>query len=301
MLTAGKDDRVFVADPVEGSMTFGNGIRGRMLPVGSNNIVVDVYRVVPGARGNVGPAEIALCETMGDIVSVTNLLPATGGRDAETIDEIIRRAPSVLTSRDRAVTRSDFEVIAAEASGEVARAACSGEMGEDGEVEVVVLPQRRPGEAIPDPFLSAGLRDHVSTYLKRRCLINVNPVVRLAEFMPVDLSVSLRLRPNANIVHVREAAEAWVRRFLDPYQGGLDNEGWPFRGTLYAQDFARLVTDLPEVRHVGEVRLYDQSAADSDAARPGWEEGEGTTELQLLEHDLFVLGRVRIQTEDRGL
>jgi hypothetical protein len=301
LLTAGKDDRVFVVDAVEGSLTFGNGIRGRMLPVGSNNLVVDVYRVVPGARGNIAPGEVALCESLGDVVSVSNLLPATGGRDAESIDEIIRRAPSVLTSRDRAVTSSDFEVIAGEASGEVARAACSGEMGADGQVEVVVLPQRRPGEAIPDPFLSAGLRDHVSTYLKRRCLINVSPAVRLARFMPIDVSITLRLRPNANIVHVREAARVWVRRFLDPYSGGLDGEGWPFNGTLYAQDFARMVSALQEVRHVGEVSLYDQSAADEDAGRPGWEEGEGTAELQLLEHDLFVLGRVRIQTEDRGL
>jgi hypothetical protein len=301
MLTAGKDDRVFVVDPVEGMLTFGNGIRGRMLPVGSNNVVVDVYRVVPGARGNIGPGEITLCESLGDVVSITNLLPATGGRDAETIDEIIRRAPSVLTSRDRAVTRSDFEVIAGEASGEVARAACSGEMGEDGQVEVVVLPQRRPGEAIPDPFLSAGLRDHVASYLKRRCLINVNPAVRLARFMPIDVGIVLRLRPNANIVHVREAAEAWVRSFLDPYHGGLDQEGWPFHGTLYAQDFARMVTDLQEVRHVAEVQLFDQTDADADSGRPGWEEGEGTAELQLQLQDLFVLGRVRVQTENRGL
>ena len=40
-----------------------------------------------------------------------------------TPEEIVRRAPSILTSRDRAVTRADFEIIAMEASGEVARAA----------------------------------------------------------------------------------------------------------------------------------------------------------------------------------
>ncbi len=300
MLTAGKDDRVFVVDPVDGTLTFGNGIRGRMLPVGSNNILVDVYRVVPGSRGNVGPNEVVLCETLSDVAEVTNLLPATGGRDAESIDEIIRRAPSVLTSRDRAVTRSDFEVIATEASGEVARAACSGELGEDGQVDIVVLPRRRAGEAVPDPFLSAGLRDHVSTYLKRRCLINVSPVVQLAKFMPVDVNVVLRLRSNANIVHVREGAEAWVRGFLDPYSGGLDREGWPFQGTLYAQDFARMVSDIPEVRHVVEVRLFDLSDS-SDRAVPGWEEGEGSAELQLLEQDLFDVRRIRIQTEDLGL
>jgi hypothetical protein len=300
MLTASKDDRVFVVDPVEGTLTFGNGIRGRMTPVGSNNILVDLYRVVPGSRGNIGPNEVVNCETLGDVVQVTNVLPASGGRDAETIEEIVRRAPTVLTSRDRAVTASDFEVIAAQSSGEVARAACSGEMGPDGEVEVVILPHRRQGEAIPDPFLSAGLRDHVSSYLQRRCLINVNPAVRLARFLPIDLSLTLRLRPNANVIHVRELAELWVRAFLDPYEGGLDREGWVFGGTLYAQDFARMVSDISEVRHVSDVRLYDVSGEDVERSIPGWEKGEGEGELMLTEHDLFVVNRVRIQVEDRS-
>lgn len=300
LLTAGKDDQVFVVDPVDGTLTFGNGIRGRMLPVGSNNVLVDTYRMVPGNRGNLGPGEIVVCESLGDAVEVTNLLPSVGGRDAESLDEIVRRAPSVLTSRDRAVTQRDFEIIAREASGEIARAACPGRMDEDGKVEVVILPGRRDNERVPDPFLSAGLRDHVSRYLKRRCLINVDPVVRLAEFMPIDVSVTVRLRPNANIVQVREQAEAWVLRFLDPYSGGLDGEGWPFGGTLYAQDFARMVTDIPEVRHVVEVQLYDMTGVDLRRAVPGWEEGEGDSELVLGAHDLYVVRRVRITT-DEGL
>jgi hypothetical protein len=143
------------------------------------------------------------------------------------------------------------------------------------------------------------LRDHVSRYLKRRCLVNVDPVVRLATFLPIDVSVELRLRPTANSVQVREAAEKWVRRFLDPYAGGLDGEGWPFKGTLYAADFARLVGDLPEVRHVVQVALYDMSKADP-RAEPGWNEGDGAPSLVLGEHDLFVVRRVRVRTEELG-
>ena len=298
LLTAGKDDRVFVVDPVEGTLTFGNGIRGRMLPVGSNNIHVEFYRVVPGSTGNVAPNQIVVSETMADSVDVVNLLPATGGRDAETIEEIVRRAPSLLTSRDRAVTRTDFEIIAREASSEVSRAACTGNMGADGEVEVIILPGRREGEQIPDAFLAMGLRDHVQAYLKRRSLINVEPVVRLAQFMAIDVSVTLRLRPNANVIQVREAASVWVHRFLDAYVGGLDADGWPFGGTLYAQDFARLVSDVPEVRHVVDVQLYDMSAPEKARSAPGWEEGQGTRELVLTDHDLFVVRRVRVRTED---
>lgn len=300
LLTAGKDDRLFVVDPVEGTLTFGNGIRGRMLPVGSNNVVVDIYRVVPGSQGNIGAGAICLCEDAGDAVRVRNLLPAVGGRDAETVEEIVRRAPSLLTSRNRAVTRSDFEVIAREASGEVARAFCGGDMAEDGSVEVVILPRRRGGEEVPDPFLSVGLRDHVQAWLKRRCLINVEPRVRLAAFRPIDVSLTLRLRPNAAILAVREQAVAWVRRFLDPYAGGFDGDGWPFGGTLYAQDLARLVADLPDVRHVASVDLYDMSEPGRERAGPGWEQGEGTDVLVQVHHDLFVVRRIRVVAEEQG-
>jgi len=299
ILTATKDDRVFVVDPVDGRLTFGNGIRGRMLPVGSFNIAVEVYHTVPGGDGNVRPGAVSIVEGYGDVAGVTNLLPATGGRNAESIDEIIRRAPSILTSRDRAVTRADFEVIAKEASGEVARAACDGRMGEDGVVGVIILPQRHEDERVPDPFLSAGLKEHVQRYLSRRCLVNVAPEVRLATFRQVDVSLMLRLRPNVNILGVRARAQRWVEDFLDPYIGGIDSAGWPFCGTLYAQDLARLVSDIPEVRHVSDVQLFniDETRV---GAPPGWEEGSGSDTLVLDDRDLFVIRNVRILSEDGG-
>lgn len=300
LLTAGKDDRIFVIDAVDGTLTFGNGIRGRMLPVGSSNIVIDTYRYVPGSKGNVAAREISLVEGVADSVRCENLLPASGGRDAETIDEILRRAPSLLTSRDRAVTRHDFAVIATEASGEVARASCEGNIGPDGKVEVVILPRRREGEKFPDAMLATGLRDNVQRHLKQRSLINVIPVVRLSEFMHIDVSVTVRLRPNANTLAVREAAARWIDRFLDPYEGGLDNTGWPFQATLYAQDFGRLVSDIPEVRHVVHVALFEMTAEKRRRQTAGWEEGEGTDRLFLTAHDLFAVRRVRVKVEELG-
>jgi len=297
IVTASKDDRVFVVDPVDGTLTFGNGIRGKMLPVGDYNIAVEVYHTVPGEVGNVPPGDVVVAEGFGDLVAVHNVLPATGGRNAESIAEIITRAPSILTSRDRAVTRLDFEVIAREASAEVSRAACDGRMGKDGEVGVVILPNRREGERIPDSFLAAGLKDHVQRYLARRCLVNVQPVVRLATFQEVDVSISLRLRPNANIIQARGKAGAWVTKFLDPYLGGLDGKGWPFSGTLYAQDFGRMVSDIPEVRHVVTVQLYEIPEGKSDSI-PAWEEGQGVSTLVLDKADLFILRKVRVTTEE---
>ncbi|MEQ1565754.1 MAG: baseplate J/gp47 family protein [Myxococcota bacterium] len=297
LLTASKDDRVFTVDAVDGTLTFGNGIRGKIVPVGSYNIAVELYHVVPGDAGNVGARRVSVCEAFNDMVEVGNVLPANGGLNAESIDDILRRAPSVLASRDRAVTRADFEIIAREASGEVARAACDGSISNDGEVEVVILPHRMENELIPDPFLATGLKEHVQKYLAKRCLVNVQPKVRLATFLPVDVSISVRLRPNANFVLVREHARAWVRRFLDPYAGGLDAQGWPFRATLFAQDFGRMVSDLTEVRHVVDVQVYLVPTGDREAI-PGWERGEGQQVVALDTHDLFVLRHVRVVSEE---
>jgi predicted phage baseplate assembly protein len=294
---ASKDDRVFVVDPVDGTLLFGNGLRGRILPIGSFNVVVESYHTVPGAPGNVAAGTIVLPEGYADLVDVVNVMVANGGRNAESIEEIIRRAPSILTSRDRAVTRQDFEIIAREASSEVARAACIGTVGADGGIEVVILPRRREDEEVPDPFLAAGLKEHVQQWLARRCLVNVRPKVRLAVFQPVDVSIDVRLRPNANQVQVRDEVHRWVRRFLDPYAGGLDGEGWPFGATLYAQDFGRLVTDIPEVRHVVEVRLYplDDLFGAEITAPPGWETSPGDLVLPLVNTDLLRVREVRVR------
>ena len=127
--------------------------------------------------------------------------------------------------------------------------------------------------------------------------MNVRPRVRLALFQPVDVSIDVRLRPNANQVQVRDDVHRWVRRFLDPYAGGLDGQGWPFGATLYAQDFGRLVTDIPEVRHVVEVRLYplDRLFQGDVSAPPGWETSPGDLVLPLVSADLLRVREVRVR------
>ena len=106
-----------------------------------------------------------------------------------------------------------------------------------------------------------------------------------------------RLRPNSDMISIREQAEAWVENFLDPYTGGLDGSGWPFGGTLYSQDLARMVSDITDVRHVTQVSLFDMSQ-DDPRSNPGWETRLGDGELVLEQHDLYVVRRMRIRIEE---
>ena len=67
------------------------------------------YRVGNGARGNVGAGTIShiVTEDAG-IEAVTNPLPASGGIEPETIDEVRRRAPFAFRGQERAVTADDY-------------------------------------------------------------------------------------------------------------------------------------------------------------------------------------------------
>lgn len=83
------------------------------------------YRVGNGAAGNVG-AESLVFHSASDarIQSCTNPLPASGGIDPETNEQIRRRAPLAFLAQERAVTMPDYQA-AAEENTLVSRAVAS--------------------------------------------------------------------------------------------------------------------------------------------------------------------------------
>src|SRR5690606_4326675 len=72
---------------------FGDGVTGKLPLTGVDNIRA-TYRIGGGAQTNVGQGTInTLQSTLAGVVSVTNIVPATGGLDPETIEEARVMAP----------------------------------------------------------------------------------------------------------------------------------------------------------------------------------------------------------------
>lgn len=98
LLNAAESTRAFVAEVEADGTTrlrFGDDRRGRRPEAGEHFNAR--YRVGTGAAGNVGAGAIAHALTdRGEIASVSNPLPAGGGRRRETIAEVRRRAPGGL-------------------------------------------------------------------------------------------------------------------------------------------------------------------------------------------------------------
>jgi hypothetical protein len=82
------------------------------LPTGLNNVTAR-YRIGSGSAGNLDPGRLTTMMTpVLGIMSVGNGVPADGGSDAETIDDLRASAPQSIRTLDRVVSLSDFEVFA---------------------------------------------------------------------------------------------------------------------------------------------------------------------------------------------
>lgn len=103
----GSEDRVY-------AVTTGREERSSVqfagrLPSGAHNVTA-VYRNGGGTAGNLAAGRITTVMTpVLGVRSVTNLVAADGGSDAETIDDMRTAAPQSIRTLDRVVSLADFE------------------------------------------------------------------------------------------------------------------------------------------------------------------------------------------------
>src|SRR5258708_13789626 len=71
---------------------------------------VAYFRIGNGTAGNVGAESLTHFDGLDPnrIISCTNPLPASGGIDPETNEQIRRRAPQAFVTHERAVTPADY-------------------------------------------------------------------------------------------------------------------------------------------------------------------------------------------------
>lgn len=247
-------DRHVVVDLVSGVLRFGDDRHGRALPTGAAvRLTADVGG---GARGNL-PAGAVTDPLSGIVVaSVTNLVEASGGADAESAARALSRAPGVVRHRYQAVTADDYLAVALEASPEVFDAtvvARPDDLG--GRVRVHVL----PASAAQDPTPSDQLLARVERHLRLRCPAGAAELVDVLppRFAEVGVAVTVAALPGrADEVYdrVREA----LRAFLHPVTGGpaaaTSSEpltaGWGFGASIHTTRFGRLLEGVDGVDHV---------------------------------------------------
>jgi hypothetical protein len=146
------DDAVFIR--------FGDDLNGKR--PASQTAFSAVYRVGNGTRGNVGAGALAhIATSITEILEVTNPLPARGGVEPESIEQVRQNAPVAFRTQERAVTLDDYAEVAMR-RGDVQRAAAT--MRWTGSWHTIFLTvDRSGGEEVNDSFES-DMRRHVERY-----------------------------------------------------------------------------------------------------------------------------------------
>jgi hypothetical protein len=116
LLESNESDRVFVVE-VESDQTavlrFGDNINGKQPEFGTSFRAR--FRIGNGAAGNVGADSINhIAASDARLQACRNPLPAVGGADPETNEQIRRRAPRAFLRQERAVRMADYEAVVLE-------------------------------------------------------------------------------------------------------------------------------------------------------------------------------------------
>jgi len=254
---------------------------GRVLPLGAE-IYMTRYRVGGGSRGNVKREQLKVLKTaIPYIKRVVNYEEATGGADAESLDQAIMRVPALLRTRKTALTPEEFERTARQFTGSqitgsqtnarlIHRAHCvtTPDFATPGVVHLLVIPHPpspttvslatgiHPQNLILTPELTRELQAHLDTH--KALGIRVKPDSPDYVGVKVVAEVMLNVRPQSRneAAAIRQSLCTRLYRFFNPITGGLEGNGWPLGRAVRASDaIAQLQAD-PIVQYVGTVELH---------------------------------------------
>jgi predicted phage baseplate assembly protein len=267
------DDFHYTCDSVSGEIRFGPSIRqtsgderqfGKIPPSG-RRIRFCSYRTGGGTIGNVGKGTITIIKSsIPYLASVTNFEAASGGTDAETLENAKLRAPGSIMASSRAVTQEDYENMAFEASSDIARVKCLTNSIENmnlppATVRLLVVPSvlHKSGYINPDDLqLLPETKNEIQVYLDKRRLLATRLEITVPEYVWVSSRIQVKGRSGINSQQVIEKAESKLCSYINPIIGGSDGNGWPFGRSLSLSDVYLALQTVLEIEYVKDVQLF---------------------------------------------
>jgi len=269
LLEAGSDDqsyRLEIDDAGEATVVFGDGVFG--LRPAETSTLTAVYRVGGGATGNVGGDTLTLARSADPtpwLSSVTNPLPATGGRDWESGDHARRFAPPSFQQTLVAVSAADYQTAAAEfvnSDGSPAIQRANASFRWTGSWLTVTLTIDPLGV---EGFTSA-LRQQLTDYLNSRRLSGYDLELAGPIYLAVDLGIQISVAEGSQQGDVQQAVLLGLSNdaVADGSKGFFHPDNFTFGDNLYISRLYAAVMEVPGVQSVEITRLAASHSAQPD-------------------------------------
>jgi hypothetical protein len=286
---AGGSQHVYIADRISGTITFAPAahlvradgtLEAAPTPLAAvppkGREIRLWYRFGGGVAGNVPANSLTTLKDSVPAVRVDNPQPAVGGRASETLDNAVRRGPIEFHTLHRAVTASDFELLAMR-SGAVGRAKAFTQAtrwvhAPPGSVEVVLVPWL-PDEARSSPSLDVAMleskqteqaRAQIQSLLDDRRPLGTRCVVSWARYKSVRVEVRVVVYREEDPGAVKTRVLRRLYSTITPLGTPLQPEGWRFGHPLRPSDVYGIVLSEPGVSFADRVLLVVESAPEAE-------------------------------------
>jgi len=299
LLESGPDDRVFVVemdDAGYGHVRFGDGSLG-LLPDAGTAFEAN-YRTGNGPSGNVG-AETILYLVLPTLLSGVNLAPrnpmaATGGTAPEPVAEVKMFAPYAFRDvLERAITADDYATLAAlDPKLQGAKAT----LRWNGSWYTALVALDPLGTENPPASLLHEVTEDLEPYRR----IGHDLLVTPAEYVPLDLALTVCVLPNYQRAHVEAA-------LLQAFGSMFKPDNITFGESIYVSRIVAAAQAVPGVQNVVVTRLEryetgEPSPGESDAKEvpAGSVLTLGPLEIARLDNDPNFPENGRLSLDVRG-
>ena len=201
-------------------------------------------RIGNGEKGNIGRG--ALSKIMFDIdgiESVTNLVPATGGRNPENKQQIRQRVPEAFKTQKRAVTPDDYEAVLVAHEGIQGANASIRWTGSWYTVFVTV--DRVGGLSLQDDL---DFKEGLLRLLREYRLAGYDLEFRDPSYVPIDLALNICVKENVFASDVKSLV-------LKALGGYFTADNFTFGDPLYSSRIYAIVMGVDGVKSV-EIRRF---------------------------------------------
>jgi hypothetical protein len=249
------------------------------------------YRVGNGVAGNVGAESLAHIVTGLTAISlVRNPLPAHGGVEPETIEDVRQRAPAAFRTQERAVTEADYAEVT-QRDRRVQRAAATFRW--TGSWHTVFLTVDRLGGLLVDDPFKASIRDFVERYRMAGYDLEVDP----PRFVSLEIEMHVCAKPDYFRSDVKAALlEIFSNRILpDGRRGVFHPDNFTFAQTVYLSPLIATAQALDGVQSVEVTVFQRQGQKDPKPLQDGFltmgrlEIGRCDNDPNFAERGVFVL------------
>lgn len=240
------DDCHYTVDYRTGRICFGDGVHGKTLPQGQDNVLARYYFTSNGLQGNCPAHSVTrLKNKLPHIGAVFNPVTAFGGNGGDDLSAVARLGPALVQSNERAVTKDDFNCLAMAYSPEVVRAQTLTDAQDKINVYILV------DQTVKTPLPTRRFTSELQNYLQARALCSLQDSIAVLppRYQAIDVSVQLQVN-SSDTLQLKAQLLQQIQAFLHPVYGGAAGQGWPFGATISARSLLSWLRGLPAVTEV---------------------------------------------------